>query len=84
MTQNVTAVEARQKFGEMLNRVSLRNEEIVIERSGKPLAKLVPFNKTDTVAVGKLDLRAARGLGKGLWAGEDIDAWLESERAEWD
>ena len=35
MGQSVSAVEARQKLGELLNRVSLRREEIIIERAGK-------------------------------------------------
>ena len=35
MSRSVSAVEARQKLGEILNRVSLRREEIIIERAGK-------------------------------------------------
>jgi len=32
MSQSISAVEARQKFGEMLNRVALLREEIIIEK----------------------------------------------------
>ena len=38
MAKVVTAMEARQNFGSLLNQVALRDEEIVIERAGKPLA----------------------------------------------
>ena len=38
----VTALEAKTRFGELLDRVS-RGEEIVIARSGVPIAKLVPY-----------------------------------------
>jgi len=39
MSQSVSAVEARQKLGEILNRVALRREEIIIERAGKKIAR---------------------------------------------
>ena len=44
MSQSISAVEARQKFGEMLNRVALRREEIIIERDGKKIAHLSPIS----------------------------------------
>lgn len=37
----VTAVEARTRFGELLNRVA-QGEEVVITRHDKPVARLVP------------------------------------------
>ena len=43
MSQTVSAVEARQKLGEILNRVALRQEEIIIERAGKKIARLLPI-----------------------------------------
>ena len=38
----VSAMEMRQKLGEMLNRVALRQEEIIVERAGKKIARLLP------------------------------------------
>ncbi|MGE3841624.1 MAG: type II toxin-antitoxin system Phd/YefM family antitoxin [Vicinamibacterales bacterium] len=38
---NVTAFEAKTRFGELLDRVS-KGEEIVITRHDKPVARLVP------------------------------------------
>ena len=37
----VTALEAKTRFGQLLDRVS-RGEEIVITRHGKPVARIVP------------------------------------------
>jgi prevent-host-death family protein len=42
MKKSVSAVEARQKFGEILNRVALKREQITIERAGKRIARLLP------------------------------------------
>ena len=39
-------MDARRRFGELMNRVSLRGERYVIERAGKPIAELVPVEKT--------------------------------------
>lgn len=41
MISNVTAVKFRQNLGEMLNQVQYRNDAIVINKDGKPVAVLV-------------------------------------------
>ena len=41
MISNVTAVKFRQNLGEMLNQVQYRNDSIVINKDGKPVAALV-------------------------------------------
>ncbi len=41
MISNVTAVKFRQNLGEMLNQVQYRNDTIVINKDGKPVAALV-------------------------------------------
>ena len=63
MSKTVSAMEARQKFGEILNRVSLLKEEITIERAGKKIAKLIPPEETASSQkrYGKLDFRKAAG-----------------------
>lgn len=83
MGQSVSAVEARQKLGEILNRVLLRREEIIIERSGKKIARLSPIENEVPRSMGKLDFRKAAGLGKEIWKDIDVDAYLRQERDEW-
>jgi prevent-host-death family protein len=41
MVSNVNAVTFRQNLGEMLNQVQYRNDSIVINKDGKPVAALV-------------------------------------------
>ncbi len=38
----ISAMEARRRFGEIMNRVALRGESYIIERSGKALVRVVP------------------------------------------
>jgi len=83
MSQSVSAVEARQKLGELLNRVALRREEIIIERAGKKIARLSPIENEVPRTRGKLDFRKAAGLGKEIWKNIDVDAYLRREREEW-
>ena len=83
MGRSVSAVEARQKLGEILNRVSLRGEEIIIERAGKKIARLLPIETEARRSAGKLDFRKAAGLGKEIWKDVDVDRYLQRERDEW-
>jgi len=57
----VTALEAKTRFGELLDRVA-RGEEIVITRHDKPVARIVPEGKKslDGVRRAIADLRALR------------------------
>lgn len=41
MVREVSAVKFRQNLGEMLNQVQYRNDSIVINKDGKPVAALV-------------------------------------------
>jgi prevent-host-death family protein len=84
MSETVSAVEARQRFGEMLNRVALRGEEIVIERAGRKIARLVPVEEKTKRPQSRLDFRKAAGLGKEIWEGLDVEAYLRRERDSWE
>ena len=64
MSKVVSAMEVRQNFGLMLNQVSLKDEEIVIERAGKPLARLV---SVDAPTAGLLDFRDIGKLPNQIW-----------------
>jgi len=82
----ISALEVRQKLGDILNRVALLKEEMIIERAGKPLAKLTPVDEKSPLpeASGKLDFRKAAGLGSEIWQGVDVDGYLRGERQSWD
>jgi prevent-host-death family protein len=57
----VTALEAKTRFGELLDRVA-RGEEIVITRHDKPVARIVPEGRKSSESVRRAveDLRALR------------------------
>lgn len=46
--EKMTAEEARKNFADLLTRVGVLKETVVITRHGKPLAKLVPYEGPDT------------------------------------
>lgn len=45
MSEEMTSTEARQRLGELVNRISYRDEEVVIVRRGKPMAALISYTK---------------------------------------
>ena len=83
MSISVSAVEARQKLGELLSRVALMREEIIIKRAGKEIARLSPIGRHPSRPMGKLDFRKAAGLGKDIWKDIDVDDYIQKERGEW-
>lgn len=86
MTKTITAVDARRTLGQLLNRVSIAHEEIVIERAGKKIAKLVSCEEGQGAAggQGQLDFRTSAGLGREIWQGVDVDRFVAAERQEWE
>ena len=57
-------MEARKGFGDLLNQVAIKGEDIVIERAGKPLARLSPVNVSDA---SRLDFRDISKLPGDIW-----------------
>ncbi len=47
MTEKISTVEMRQRLGDILNRVALRNDQFIIERKGKALAAMVPVERLE-------------------------------------
>ena len=45
MEKTVNAVRARQQFGQLLEEVFYRNQHVIIERAGRPMAVLVPMER---------------------------------------
>lgn len=76
--RELTAVEAKVKFGSLLDAVE-RGEEIVVTRNGKRVARIVPANEpgmsreeaverlktfSKGITLGGLDIRALRDEGR--------------------
>ena len=47
MVETISTLEMRQRLGDILNRVALRNDQFIIERKGKPLAAVVPVERLE-------------------------------------
>ncbi len=73
-------------MGTWINTVVLKHEDVIIERSGKPVARLTSCDNEAACNAGRgrLDLRSARGLGREVWQNIDVAAYIAEERAQWD
>lgn len=49
MEETVSTIDVRQRIGDLLNRVALRQDEFVIERKGRRLAALVPVERLEQI-----------------------------------
>ncbi len=47
MLEEVSPLDLRKRLGDILNRVSLRQDQYLVVRKGKPLAAVVPVEKLD-------------------------------------
>jgi len=83
--KTISAVKARNNFGRLLNIVSLTHTDVIIERAGKPIARLTSADKSVSPrSTGKLDWRKTRGLGKSIWRRIDADTYIQEERDQWE
>ena len=45
MLKKISAMKVRQNLGQVMNEVSLRGDDYVVERAGKPLVAIIPMEK---------------------------------------
>jgi prevent-host-death family protein len=57
MKRKVSAMEARKRFGELLESVYYRGDEVVIERAGKPMGVLIPAERYDVIQQQRAEAR---------------------------
>ncbi len=89
MITEVSAVKFRQNLGEMLNQVQYRNDSIVINKDGKPVAALVDAelfarirrmrDRFDALSARIAEAYADVPLDEGL---TEIDAAVAAERKQ--
>lgn len=85
---SVTALEAKTRFGKLLERVA-RGEEVVITRHEKPVARMIPEGPRKLGAVRKAvaDLRSlqadirTRTRGRARLSNAEVRAAIEEGRA---
>ena len=45
MRKTISALKVRQNLGQVMNEVSLKGDDYVVERAGKPLVAIIPMEK---------------------------------------
>ena len=60
MQKTIDVTTARRQFGTLLDQVFYRGDTITIERKGKPLAQLVPFENRESRDIRRSDLSSER------------------------
>ena len=64
MLKKISAMKARQNLGQIMNEVSLRGDDYIIERAGKPLVAVVSMEKFQAL---QKDQDAARSALEQIW-----------------
>jgi prevent-host-death family protein len=85
--ESVTALEAKTRFGQLLQRVA-RGEEVIITRHEKPVARLVPEGRRNLESVreavaGIIVLRKQifdRNKGKTKLTAAEVKSWIGEGR----
>ena len=85
--ESVTALEAKTRFGQLLERVA-RGEEVIITKHEKPVARLVPEGRRnlESVRAAVTGLRALReqiskqNQGKPKLTAAEIKSWIGEGR----
>src|SRR6266496_1707657 len=72
--ESVSLYEAKTHLSELVEQAA-QGREIIIAKSGKPKARLVPLAPKDTRHLRKPGL----GTGRGIWIAPDFDAPLPPE-----
>ena len=85
--ESVTALEAKTRFGQLLERV-VQGEEVIITRHDKPVARLVPEGRRNLESVraavaGMIELRgkiSERNQGKPKLSAAEVKSWIGEGR----
>ena len=85
--ESVTALEAKTRFGQLLERVA-QGEEVIITRHEKPVARLVPEGRRNLESVraavtGLLELRGEisdQNQGKSKLTAAEVKSWIGEGR----
>lgn len=76
MLKKVSALKARQNLGQIMNEVSIRGDDYVVERAGKPLVAIINLDKYNLL---RADQEAARQVLANVW---EKMAHVDAQEAE--
>lgn len=72
MNNTLTATELARNVGDILARIRYRHESFVIERNGKPIARIVPIDVADRGSVRQALAAWAAGAGDDPAFADDL------------
>jgi len=82
MIREISAMDARKNFGEILNEVKYRHDSILIKKAGKPIAAIIDVDLFEKVKNMTLTFEAmTHHLGKAYSEAESDIAQTEIEEA---
>ncbi len=83
----ISVMKVRKSLGEILNEVSLKSETFILERAGKPIARLTPLigeQHANALNLRLKSLHDLKGINSETNRGKNPDQWLNNERESWD
>ncbi len=72
MLKKISAMKARQNLGQIMNEVSLKGDDYIIERAGKPLVAVVSIEKFQALQRDKDEAMSALEQIWGKMKDEDL------------
>jgi prevent-host-death family protein len=69
----VTALKARQKFGTIMNAVSFKNDQYIVERKGIPMVAIIPIKKFKQMDKARQRFFSNMSKISDSFAGEDLE-----------
>jgi len=69
----VTAIKARQIFGTIMNAVSFRNDQYIVERKGEPMVAIIPIKKFRQMDKARQRFFSNMSKISNSFAGEDTE-----------
>jgi len=56
MQKKISAMKARQNFGQVMNEAALRGDDFIVERAGRPMVAIVSMEKYQLLQKGRKEL----------------------------
>jgi len=59
MQKSISSMNARQKLGQIMNEVSLRGDDYIIKRAGKPMVAMISMETYEMIKRNRIETRQA-------------------------
>jgi len=72
MIKTISAINVRQKLGQVMNEVALKNDEYIVERAGKSVVAIIPKERYQSMKKKRDEFfRMVDEIREGMTAAED-------------